>query len=67
MMMGYVREWGEAGSLQLFVNHDLQHVLTLDDNRLSSPEDVLNELAEQGVNMEVFRSVIRNLDFEDSE
>ena len=62
--MGYLREWGEPGALQLFVRYedDGGHAVMLHDSESLTAEDIVDSLREQGVDMRAFFAALDGLD-----
>lgn len=62
-LMGYAREWGGPGQLQVFVRYGegdaYPHVVQLQD--AGTPDDVTDSLEEQGVDMPLFFAIIRRV------
>ena len=61
--MGYVREWGEPGTVQLFVKYeaDGSNAVMLHDSEFLTAEDIVDSLEEQGVDMAAFFAVMDTL------
>ena len=59
-LMGYVREWGGPGQLQIFVKYGegdpYPHVVQLQN--AGTRDDVADSLEEQGVDMPLFFAII---------
>ncbi len=64
--IGYVREWGEAGGLQLFIRYGEAgcHPVVLQDSEHLTAEDIVKSLNEQGVDMVAFFAAFDDLDAE---
>lgn len=62
--MGYVREWGEPGGLQLFMKYEDagSQPVVLQDTESVTAEDIADSLEEQGVDMTAFFAAIERLD-----
>lgn len=62
--MGYVREWGEPGGLQLFMKYeaDGSQPVVLQDTESLTAEDMVDSLEEQGVDIPAFFAAIESLD-----
>ena len=62
--MGYVREWGEPGGLQLYMRYedDGAHPVVLQDTESLTAEDIVDSLEEQGVDIPTFFATIEGLD-----
>ncbi len=64
-MIGYVREWGDPESIQLFVKYDdddgESNVVILQDSEALTAEDIVDSLREQGVDMDRFFRVVDEL------
>lgn len=60
MLIGYVREWGEPGGLQLFVKYEntRAHLVALLDHEGLTGADLVESLTEQGVPMAAFFAAI---------
>ena len=60
VQIGYVREWGEPGGLQLFVKYEdaRAHPVALPDHESLTGADLVESLTEQGVPMAAFFAAI---------
>lgn len=61
-LIGYEREVGGPGELQVFIKYDPVHPVILDDTPNRTAKDFRDTLTEQGVDMKAFDEAMRLLE-----